>query len=202
MSPVRNLRDSLGDSKFISLISNGMSDEEILKLSYRKPSKFGELFDRHHKRFLRVANQNLRSKEDAEDVVQEAFVKIYKYGKKFPENGGKFIPWANTILKNCMSDQISKYKNLPISFTEEMEEVTPSQTEEEALKEGNKNYVQFVLKKIGGVTAEIINLRYILGKSFKEIAKTLNIKNSTARVRVYRSKKIFMQVYKQYNNYE
>ena len=68
--------------------------------------------------------------------------------------------------------------------------------------EGNKNYIQFVLEKIGGVTAEIINLRYILGKSFKEIAKTLNIKNSTARVRVYRSKKIFMQVYKQYNNYE
>ena len=166
-----------------------MSDEEILKLSYKKPSKFGELFDRHHKRFLRVANQNLRSKEDAEDVVQEAFVKIYKYGKKFPENGGRFIPWANTILRNCMADQIGKYKNIPISFTEEMEEVTPSQTNEEVLREVNKNYVQFVLKKIGGLTAEIINLRYMLGKSFKEIAKTLNIKNSTARVRVYRSKK-------------
>src|SRR3989339_347099 len=197
MSPVRNLRDSLGGNKFISLISNGMSDEEILKLSYSKPSKFGELFDRHYKRFLRVANQNLRSKEDAEDVVQQAFVKIYKYGKKFPENGGRVIPWANTILRNCMADQIGKYKNIPISFTEEMEEVTPSQTNEEVMMEGNKNYVQFVLKKIGGVTAEIINLRYMLGKSFKEIAKTLNIKNSTARVRVYRSKKIFMQDYKQ-----
>lgn len=179
-----------------------MSDEEILKLSYKKPSKFGELFDRHHKRFLRVANQNLRSKEDAEDVVQETFVKIYKYGRKFPDNGGKFVPWANTILKNCMIDQINKYKNIPISFTEEMEEITPSETQEETLREGNRNYVQFVLKKIGGVTAEIINLRYVLGKSFKEIAKILNIKSSTARVKAHRSKKIFMQVYEQFNNYE
>ena len=88
-----------------------MSDEKILELSYRKPSCFGELFDRHQKRFLRVAQRTLRSKDDAEDVVQDTFVKIYKYGRKFPSNGGKFIPWANTILKNCLADQINKYKN-------------------------------------------------------------------------------------------
>jgi len=179
-----------------------MGDEEILKLSYRNPSKFGALFDRHHKRFLRIANQNLRSKEDAEDVVQETFVKIYKHGKKFSESGGKFVAWSNTILKNCMADQINKYKNIPVSFTEEMEAMTPSLDQEEILKEQNKSYVQFVLNKIGGATAEIINLRYVLGKSFKEIAKTLNIKSSAARVRVHRSKKAFMQIYNQYNNYE
>ncbi len=177
-----------------------MSDEKILELSYRKPSCFGELFDRHQKRFLRVAQRTLRSKDDAEDVVQDTFVKIYKYGRKFPSNGGKFIPWANTILKNCLADQINKYKNMPVSFTDEMEAVTPSLNQEDILDDGNKNYVQFVLKKIGGATAEILNLRYVLGKSFKEIAKTLNIKNSTARVRVHRSKKIFMQTYEQFNN--
>jgi len=176
-----------------------MSDEVILKLSYKNPAKFGELFDRHHKRFLRVAQKTLRSKNDAEDVVQETFVKIYKYGKKFPANGGKFVPWANTILKNCMADQINKYKNVPALFTEEMQEKIPSLDEEEVFNNNNKNYIQFVLNKIGGATAEIIKLRYVFGKSFKEIAKILNIKNSTARVRVYRSKKTFMQIYEQYN---
>ena len=177
-----------------------MSDEQILKLSYRKPSQFGELFDRHNKRFMKIAQKALRSKDDAEDVVQEAFVRIYKYGKKFPERGGKFTPWANTILKNCLADQINKYKEAPTSFTEEMEAVTPSLDQEEVLKNGDKNYVQFVLEKLGGATAEILNLRFVLGKSFKEIAKTLNIKNSTARVRVHRSKKLFMQTYEQFNN--
>lgn len=174
-----------------------MSDEEILKLSYKKPSRFGELFDRHQKRFFRIAKRTLRSEEDAEDVVQEAFVRIYKYGRKFPANGGKFTPWSNTILKNCMADQINKYKNVTVSLTEEIENTSPDSSQEMIFD--NRNYVQSVLNKIGGTAAEIMNLRYVLGKSFKEIAKILNIKSSTARVRVYRSKKLFTQVYKQSN---
>lgn len=177
-----------------------MSDEEILKISYRKPAKFGELFDKHQKRFLRVAQKTLRSGDDAEDAVQETFVRIYKYGRKFTESGGKFSSWSNTILKNCLTDQINKYKNAPTPFTNEMEAITPSLNQEEILSNGNRNYVQFVLDKIGGATAEILNLRFVLGKSFKEIAKILNIKNGAARVRVHRSKKLFMQTYKQFNN--
>ncbi|MEK7200906.1 MAG: sigma-70 family RNA polymerase sigma factor [Patescibacteria group bacterium] len=177
-----------------------MSDEQLLKISYSRPSRFGELFDRHNKRFIRIARRALRSEDDVEDVVQETFVRIYKYGKKFPENGGKFSSWSNTILKNCLADQINKYKNIPISFTDEMEAITPSLSQEEILNNGNKNYIQFVLDKIGGATAEILNLRFVLGKSFKEIAKILNIKSGAARVRVHRSKKIFIQTYKQFNN--
>jgi len=184
-------------------VISDMSDEEILELSYRKPFRFGELYDRHYGRFMAIAKKTLRSKDDAEDVVQEAFVRIYKYGKKFPQKGGKFRPWSNTVLKNCLADQINKYKNATIPLTEEMEATVPVlQTEETPNNNSDKNYVQFVLNKIGGATAEIINLRYVLGKSFKEIAKILKIKNSTARVRVHRSKKLFMQVYEQFNNYE
>jgi RNA polymerase sigma-70 factor, ECF subfamily len=176
-----------------------MSDEEILKLSYKKPHHFGELFARHNKRFMAVAKRALRSTDDAEDVVQEAFVRIYKYGKKFSASKGKFRPWANAILRNCLADQINKYKNSTLAINEEVENTVSDSGQYDGTL-GNVGYVQFILNKMDSATAEIINLRYILGKSFKEIAKILNIKNNTARVRVYRSKKIFAQVYKQFDN--
>jgi RNA polymerase sigma factor (sigma-70 family) len=150
-----------------------------------------------------VATRALRSKDDAEDAVQESFVRIYKYGKKFSESSsGKFTPWANTILRNCIADQINKYKRSTVPINEVVENVAPdladwSQYEKTFVNQG---YVQFVLGKIDNTAAEIINLRYILGKSFKEIAKILNIKNTTARVRVYRSKKIFAKAYKQFDS--
>jgi RNA polymerase sigma factor (sigma-70 family) len=178
-----------------------MSDEEILKLSYSKPSYFGEIYDRHSKRFMAIAKKTLRSGDDAEDVVQEAFVKIYKYGKKFSASNGKFRPWANTILKNCLADQINKYKNVTVEMSEEIEN-TAADWNQYDYNYGNTGYYQFVLGKIDKAAAEIINLRYNLGKSFKEIAKILNIKNSTARVRVHRSKKMFMEAYEQYSKYE
>jgi DNA-directed RNA polymerase specialized sigma24 family protein len=41
----------------------------------------------------------------------------------------------------------------------------------------------------------------MLGKSFKQIAKILGIRSGTARVRVYRAKKAFEEIYNQYNIY-
>ena len=88
-------------------------------------------------------------------------------------------------------------------MTEKMENAIPDPNQQYGEVFENRNYMRFVMDKMDSAAAEILNLRYVLGKSFKEIAKLLNIKNSTARVRAYRSKKMFVQAYKEYdNNYE
>src|SRR3989344_7617095 len=129
-----------------------MTDEKILELSYKNPAHFSELFNRHNKHFLMIARKTLRSKDDAEDVVQETFVKMYKYGKKLPLNGGQFKPWANTILKNCMAERINKYKNAALPLTEEIENTTPDLA---VVDNGERNYVQFIFGKMGKTASEI-----------------------------------------------
>jgi RNA polymerase sigma-70 factor (ECF subfamily) len=175
-----------------------MSDEEILEASYKNPARFGEIFDRHSRRFLKIAKRSLRSPDDAEDAVQSAFVKIYKYGRTFSFERGKFSSWANSILKNCITDQIKKYERESVSLSPEMENMVAS---EEVDPNRDRNYVEFVLKKLGKSSAEVLRLRYMLGHSFKQIGKMLNIKSGAARVRAYRAKKEFEAIYNQYNLY-
>jgi RNA polymerase sigma factor (sigma-70 family) len=158
-----------------------MSDNEILALSYKNPGRFAELFDRHHGRLLAIAKHALDSQDEAEDVVQEAFVRIYKYSGKFLEQGGDFKHWSNGIVRNLVIDQIRKRQKSEVRFTEEMEEViaAPEQQEE----------------KLSYFASEILNLRFVLGHSFKEIGKALGISSGAARVRVLRAKKEFLKQY-------
>ena len=82
-------------------MENDLKDEEILAASLEKPAFFKILVDRYQEAFLRKALSILRRQEDAEDIVQETFVKIYFNGKKFKKMEGiEFKSWAYKILIN------------------------------------------------------------------------------------------------------
>ena len=62
-----------------------------------------------------IAYQYIKNQGDAEDIVQEAFVKIWKNLKKFDQSK-KFKVWFYEIIKNTAIDYVRKYRD--ISFTE------------------------------------------------------------------------------------
>src|SRR3990167_10895770 len=63
-------------------------DEEILALSIRQPSLFALLVRKYEEPFMRKALSIVRQREAAEDVVQEAFAKIYLNAHKFKKQDG------------------------------------------------------------------------------------------------------------------
>ena len=67
---------------------NNLKDEEVLRLSLDDPSYFSVLVDKYQVPFIRKALGILRNQEEAEDVVQDTFTKIYKYGHKFKKEEG------------------------------------------------------------------------------------------------------------------
>ena len=70
---------------------------------------FRTLFDRYHRRVYAVALGVLRNPADAQDVVQDGFVKAYKYLDKF-EGNSSFYTWLYRIVMNLAIDQIRKLK--------------------------------------------------------------------------------------------
>lgn len=175
-------------------MSEETTDIEILSLSYQRPGVFGELFDRHQSRFFRIARARLGTREIAEDAVQNTFVRIYKYGQKFVEAGGDFQNWSGKILQNCIRDQANKRAPI-IAMSEELESVLEAPSEYPQYE--SEEFLGSVFKRIDGLSADILKMRYLLGKSFKQIGRLLGISSGAARVRAYRAKKYFIETYKQ-----
>src|SRR3989344_7314749 len=89
----------------------GMKDEDILRASQNEPAIFEILVERYQEPLLRAALRVVRRREEAEDIVQEAFVKMYKNADKFEKlDGIEFKSWAYKIAINTAITHYRKLK--------------------------------------------------------------------------------------------
>jgi RNA polymerase sigma-70 factor (ECF subfamily) len=66
------------------------------------------LMERHMRRAIRLAEGILRSPAEAEDVAQEAFVRVWRQAGSFDAGRGRFQTWLNRIVVNLAIDRIRK----------------------------------------------------------------------------------------------
>jgi len=95
-------------------------DEELLALiQHGSQEAFSVLVHRHTERFYRLAYRYLQSKETAEDVVQDAFVKLWEDpGRWQAERNNKFTTWFYRVVVNLCLDWQKKKKPLELGDQE------------------------------------------------------------------------------------
>jgi len=168
-----------------------MSDEEVFALSFGKPELFEIIVSRHEEAFLRKAKTIVRNEEIAKDIVQDAFVKMYLYGRKYkPQEGARWSSWAYKILINtCFAyhQKLKKDKEFSTAFTEELEAVTPDESGGES-HESNREYITSLIDKLPETFARILRLYVIDGKDYAQIAKAENISVGAVKTRMHRAK--------------
>lgn len=186
--------------------AKNFSDEEVLAISLISPSAFELLVDRYQSAFLRKAGGILKRKEEAEDTVQEAFIKIYLNAKKFKKEkaGDSFKSWAYKILINCATSRYKKLKKEIMAFNplnlhdsgEKILNLSADYAERKNLeaKIDNNNFVLAVLEKLPMVFSAILKKYFFGGKSHKEIAEEDGISIMAAKLRLFRAKKAFKKI--------
>src|SRR3989338_2098834 len=176
-----------------------LSDAKLLARSRREPELFSVLVRRYEAALLRRAHKILFSPEDAEEVVQDAFTKMYLYADKYrPQEGATFSSWAYTILNRVAYTKYSArrkeggqraelepehYESLPDARAEFLEDLSV------------RNEVLAALAKLPETAAKILRLQFIEGKSQEEIAKSERLSIRAVKTRVHRAKKLFKQAY-------
>lgn len=172
------------------------SDEEILACSIKDPSVFSVILERYEKAFLRKVKPIVGSMENAEDVVQETFTKIYLNASRFEiQEGATFKAWAYKILLNTSFTNYQKYKkSKSISFTPEMEEIIPDTKSRDFEKEELKDQVISAFVRMPDIFSKVLRLYFIENFSQKEIAEMENVSIGAIKTRIHRAKKEFKDV--------
>ena len=172
-----------------------MKDEEVLKASLREPALFEVLMERYQEPLLRAAQRVVRNREDAEDIVQEAFVKMYKNADRFEKlDGIEFKSWAYKVTINTAITSYRRLKRGEILVEDPAVFYNGDNEKEElgiSLAADAKAAVAGVLIQMPPHLQSVLKRYYFEDKSYRTIAEEENISIPTLKMRLFRAKKLF-----------
>ncbi|MBU6500604.1 MAG: RNA polymerase sigma factor [Patescibacteria group bacterium] len=169
------------------------TDEDIATDVQRGDAQaFGTLVERYEDKLIRYARRFLRSSDDAEDLVQETFIKAYSNIKGF-DTKRRFSPWIYRIAHNEFVNSMRKRsgkENISIFDFDLLfpHPVAKETADDKVNKEELKRMLGGYLEQLDPKYREPIVLYYFEDMDYGEIADILQIPSSTVGVRLRRGK--------------
>lgn len=171
-----------------------METDEDLIAAYLEGEEgaFALLVERHLKPVYSFIVRFVGSKEDAEDIVQETFVKAWKNLKNYSRQSSQFKTWLMRIARNTAIDYLRKKKHLPFSMLEGNDEEewfaenVPDEMplpDEIAAHTDDVEGMEEAIQKLAPIYREVLSLYYGNNFSFEEIAAISGISVNTLKSR-------------------
>jgi RNA polymerase sigma factor (sigma-70 family) len=158
--------------------------------SQEKLCSFEENISPHLKSAYNLAKWMTHSHEDAEDVVQEAFLRAFAAFETFRGEQGK--AWLLAIVRNTALTLLKrKYNSTDMAHIEETSEdpIEPSpDPEESVIISRDREHVRHALQQLPSDFREAVILREMEGLSYKEIASTIGVPIGTVMSRLSRGR--------------
>lgn len=194
-----------------------LTDEELVARCKKElpgnTHSYEELVQRHMNRVYSIAYRVVNNREEAEDIAQEVFVKIFHNIKKF-EQQATFSSWLYRIATNSALDMLDKTRrhtknvvtlNKPVSSsnTDEsdplQQQAAPTAGPEDVVMQNElRECINKVLKKLDREQARLLLMRDFDDLSYDEIAQALEAGLSAVKMRIHRARLAFQHVFSQF----
>lgn len=176
----------------------GPDDAELSRARAGDAEAFRCLVERHARGVFRLAFRMLGNEEDAEDVVQEAFLKAWSRLHQFEARSG-FGAWLRRIAANCAYDSLRRRKRTPLAAgpwtDDEGGEVDPllelpspiPSAERELWGAQLRARLGAALQALSPLERAAFTLRHLEERPIAEIARTLGCDDNNAKQSVFRA---------------
>lgn len=176
------------DQHYINLVLNGNSNA------------FATLLDRYKDMVYTLALKMLNNKEEAEEIAQDTFIKIYNALNKF-KGESKFSTWVYKVTYNTCLDALKKKKNQnKVTYIEDFNEHQTKALEGilDRIDEKERNQaIQECLAELPNEEVFLLTLYYFDDQSIEEIGKVMSISIDNVKVKLFRTRKKLASILKE-----
>lgn len=190
--------------------TNQYSDEELVERCKQElpyvVTAFELLVERHKNLVFAQAIGMLRHPQDAEDVAQEVFIKIFDALPNFRMDAS-FKTWLRAITTNACLTHIDRRKRKPWWWlTDDIDDIQESEREDKSLfvmvgrgleQEELRRKIERVMDNLNEQSRQILQLRYYEELDYQSIADRLGLKLSAAKMRLKRAREEFKDKFEQ-----
>jgi RNA polymerase sigma-70 factor (ECF subfamily) len=178
------------------------TDHDLVVLARTGSEKaYRELLDRYQRPVFSLVYRMVRDREQAEDIAQETFVKVFNHLEGFNPKY-KFSSWIFKIASNLSIDHLRKKQPETISLDGSRHATTAEETESsriqvESRDENPEEFLESrelgaeIEKAIGALRPEYrtaIVLRHVEGRPYEEIAEIMDIPLGTVKTYIHRAR--------------
>ena len=184
-----------------------MEDAHVAALLVRRcvagdAAAWEEIVQRYHRRIYNLCYRFAGSADDAQDLTQEVFIRMYRTLNSYDVGRGAFMTWITTLTRNLLVDHFRKTKN--DRLTDSLD--ATASDHEDAMPLGDripdggpppdsgvqsretKETVHQALQKLSPELREAVILRDLQDMDYREIATVLKVPEGTVKSRINRGR--------------
>ena len=161
-----------------------------------------EIVQRYYRRIYNICYRFAGSADDAQDLTQEVFIKMYRTLSSYDLERGAFMTWVTAVTRNLLVDHFRKHKQDRLTdsldavpteheeaqpLSERIEDKGPGQDAQVQSREA-RDAVHQALQKLSPELREAVILRDLQDMDYREIATVLKVPEGTVKSRINRGR--------------
>lgn len=197
-----------------------MEDAQVVAALIRRciagdAAAWEEIVQRYHRRIYNICYRFAGSGDDAQDLTQEVFIKMYRTLDTYDHDRAAFMTWVTTMTRNLLVDHFRKTKHdrltdsldAPVSehedampLSDKIEDISLPPDARVQSRETRES-VHHALQRLSPELREAVILRDLQDMDYREIATVLKVPEGTVKSRINRGRaelaRLLQRTYKQ-----